>query len=77
MLWNKDKKKSMAVSAHTNNDPRDLMVTMPSVEDPNAILDLTVLLTTGRAPDSLSDFLGSGEQMTDRVSASLAFLKHR
>jgi len=31
------------------------------------MLDLTCLLTTGRASDSLSDYLGSGEQMSERV----------
>ncbi|KAJ3554550.1 hypothetical protein NM688_g3049 [Phlebia brevispora] len=36
------------------------------VDEPNAILDLTVLLATGRASESLSDFLGSGEQMSER-----------
>ncbi|KAG6911951.1 hypothetical protein DXG01_000199 [Tephrocybe rancida] len=35
-------------------------------EEPNAILDLTTLLVTGRATDSLLDFLGSGEQMSER-----------
>lgn len=30
------------------------------------MLDLTCLLTTGRASDSLSDYLGSGEQMSER-----------
>lgn len=40
-----------------------------SAEDPNAMLDLTVLLTTGRASECLADFLGSGEQMTERVLA--------
>lgn len=35
--------------------------------EPNAILDLTTLLVTGRATDSLLDFLGSGEQMSERV----------
>ncbi|KAG2023470.1 hypothetical protein CC2G_001122 [Coprinopsis cinerea AmutBmut pab1-1] len=30
------------------------------------ILDLTWLLTTGRASEALADFLGSGEQMSDR-----------
>ncbi|KAG6899924.1 hypothetical protein C0993_005314 [Termitomyces sp. T159_Od127] len=33
---------------------------------PNAILDLTTLLVTGRATDSVLDFLGSGEQMSER-----------
>ena len=37
-------------------------------EDVNPILDLTCLLTTGRSSDSLSDFLGSGEQISERVS---------
>jgi len=36
-------------------------------EEPSAVLDLTCLLVTGRASDALADFLGSGEQMTDRV----------
>jgi len=36
-------------------------------EEPSAVLDLTRLLVTGRASDALADFLGSGEQMTDRV----------
>ncbi|TFK41138.1 anaphase-promoting complex, cyclosome, subunit 4-domain-containing protein [Crucibulum laeve] len=35
-------------------------------EEPNPILDLTCLLVTGRASDSLLDFLGSGEQMSER-----------
>lgn len=39
-------------------------------EEPSAILDLTCLLVTGRASDSLVDFLGSGEQMSERVSLS-------
>ncbi|KAF8807426.1 hypothetical protein BYT27DRAFT_7099450 [Phlegmacium glaucopus] len=34
--------------------------------EPNPILDLTSLLTTGRASESLLDFLGSGEQMSER-----------
>ncbi|KAF9481412.1 hypothetical protein BDN70DRAFT_876389 [Pholiota conissans] len=35
-------------------------------EEVNPILDLTCLLTTGRPSESLSDFLGSGEQMSER-----------
>lgn len=35
-------------------------------EEPNPMLDLTSLLATGRASESLSDFLGSGELMSDR-----------
>ncbi|KAF4623938.1 hypothetical protein D9613_001828 [Agrocybe pediades] len=35
-------------------------------ESPNPILDLTYLLTTGRASEPLQDFLGSGEQMSER-----------
>ncbi|KDR85006.1 hypothetical protein GALMADRAFT_233556 [Galerina marginata CBS 339.88] len=35
-------------------------------EEPNPILDLTSLLTTGRPSESLLDFLGSGEQMSER-----------
>ena len=38
-------------------------------EDPNAILDLTSLLATGKATESLTDYLGSGEQMSERVRA--------
>ncbi|KAJ7181678.1 anaphase-promoting complex, cyclosome, subunit 4-domain-containing protein [Mycena crocata] len=34
--------------------------------EPTAILDLTCLLLTGRASEALSDFLGSGEQMSER-----------
>ncbi|PPQ64387.1 hypothetical protein CVT26_002094 [Gymnopilus dilepis] len=34
--------------------------------DPTPILDMTCLLTTGRATESLADFLGSGEQMSER-----------
>ncbi|RDB29551.1 Anaphase-promoting complex subunit 4 [Hypsizygus marmoreus] len=33
---------------------------------PNAILDLTTLLVAGRTSDSLLDFLGSSEQMSER-----------
>jgi len=32
------------------------------------VLDLSCLLLTGRASEALSDFLGSGEQTTERVS---------
>ena len=39
------------------------------VIEPNAILDLTALLATGRASDAVMDFLASGEQMTERVRA--------
>ncbi|OBZ78996.1 Anaphase-promoting complex subunit 4 [Grifola frondosa] len=35
-------------------------------EEPYAMLDLTCLLTTGRASESLGDYLGSGEQMSER-----------
>ncbi|KAF5375104.1 hypothetical protein D9758_000258 [Tetrapyrgos nigripes] len=35
-------------------------------EEPRPILDLTKLLVTGRASEPLSDFLGSGEQMSER-----------
>ncbi|KAI0932220.1 hypothetical protein AcW1_000598 [Taiwanofungus camphoratus] len=35
-------------------------------EEPYAMLDLTCLLTTGRASESLADFLGSGDQMSER-----------
>ncbi|KAF9270239.1 hypothetical protein L218DRAFT_22909 [Marasmius fiardii PR-910] len=35
-------------------------------ENPQPILNLTTLLVTGRASESLSDFLGSGEQMSER-----------
>ncbi|GJF00486.1 anaphase-promoting complex subunit 4 [Phanerochaete sordida] len=36
------------------------------VEEPNALLDLTALLATGRTSESVSDYLGSGEQMSER-----------
>ncbi|TFK57285.1 hypothetical protein OE88DRAFT_1744863 [Heliocybe sulcata] len=35
-------------------------------DEPNAVVDLTSLLVTGRASEALTDFLGSGEQMSDR-----------
>ncbi|KXN90007.1 hypothetical protein AN958_05012 [Leucoagaricus sp. SymC.cos] len=35
-------------------------------DESTAILDLTCLLVTGRATESLADILGSGEQMTER-----------
>ena len=38
-----------------------------SEDEPYAMLDLTNLLATGRASEALADFLGSGEQMTERV----------
>jgi len=38
-----------------------------SEEEPNGMLDLTSLLVTGRVSESLADFLGSAEQMSDRV----------
>lgn len=36
-------------------------------EEPSGMLDLTSLLVTGRVSESLADFLGSGEQTSDRV----------
>ncbi|KAH8102650.1 anaphase-promoting complex, cyclosome, subunit 4-domain-containing protein [Cristinia sonorae] len=36
------------------------------IKEPNAIMDLTTLLVTGRATESLSDFLGSSDQMSER-----------
>lgn len=39
-------------------------------EEPNGILDLTSLLVTGRVSEALADFLGSGEQMSERVRVS-------
>jgi hypothetical protein len=44
-----------------------------SEEEPNPMLDLTCLLVTGRASDSLMDFLGSGEQMSERVNSLVVF----
>ena len=38
------------------------------MDEPNGVLDLTALLATGRAGDALTDYLGSGDQMTERVS---------
>jgi len=35
-------------------------------KQPSAVLDLSCLLLTGRASEALSDFLGSGEQTTER-----------
>jgi anaphase-promoting complex subunit 4 len=35
--------------------------------EPNPILDLTALLVTGRPSEALSDFIGSAEQMSERV----------
>ncbi|CCM01973.1 uncharacterized protein FIBRA_04046 [Fibroporia radiculosa] len=35
-------------------------------EEPNAILDMTVLLTTGRSSEALGDYLGSGVQVSER-----------
>ncbi|KAK7058948.1 hypothetical protein VNI00_001572 [Paramarasmius palmivorus] len=35
-------------------------------DKPNPVVDLTSLLVTGRASESLADFLGSGEQMSER-----------
>ncbi|KAF8872130.1 anaphase-promoting complex, cyclosome, subunit 4-domain-containing protein [Gymnopilus junonius] len=52
-------------------------------EDPTPILDLTCLLTTGRATESLTDFLGSSEQMSERgiqkweITVSDALIKLR
>jgi hypothetical protein len=43
-----------------------MIVALPEKE-PAAVLDLTCLLLTGRASEALSDFLGSGDQMSDRV----------
>lgn len=40
-------------------------------EEPNGMLDLTSLLVTGRVSESLADFLGSGEQMSERASFHL------
>ena len=38
-------------------------------KEPSAVLDLSCLLLTGRTSEALSDFLGSGEQTTERVSS--------
>lgn len=43
-------------------------------DDPNPILDLTRLLVSGRASEPLLDFLGSGEQMSERVNCTASFL---
>ncbi|PPQ80812.1 hypothetical protein CVT25_001937 [Psilocybe cyanescens] len=51
--------------------------------DAGPILDLTYLLTTGRPSEALHDFLGSGEQMSERgllkweTTVSEAFIKLR
>lgn len=44
-------------------------------EEPNAILDLTLLLTTGRPSEAVSDFFGSGEQMSERVRTFIFSVK--
>lgn len=44
-----------------------------SEDEPYAMLDLTNLLATGRASEALADFLGSGEQMTERVLSNTVF----
>lgn len=38
-----------------------------SEDEPNGMLDLTSLLVTGRVTECLADFLGSAEQMSERV----------
>ena len=49
----------------------DMYITDTSiVEEPSPILDLTCLLLTGRASEPLLDYFGSGEQLSERVSAS-------
>jgi anaphase-promoting complex subunit 4 len=47
--------------------PRTERVRFYSEEEPNPMFDLTSLLVTGRVSESLQDFLGNGEQMTERV----------
>jgi anaphase-promoting complex subunit 4 len=42
-------------------------------EEPNGMLDLTSLLVTGRVSECLADFLGSGEQMSDRVTFHIRY----
>lgn len=50
------------------------MLTFENIESgTNPILDLTYLLTTGRASDALLDLLGSGEQTSDRVGTYLSY----
>jgi hypothetical protein len=44
-------------------------------EEPNGMLDLTSLLVTGRVSECLADFLGSGEQMSERVTFHLRLRK--
>jgi anaphase-promoting complex subunit 4 len=39
------------------------------------MLDLTSLLVTGRVSECLADFLGSGEQMSERVAFHLLLWK--
>ena len=52
----------------TDMSPADCcMLPITTEEEPNGMLDLTSLLVTGRVSECLADFLGSGEQMSERV----------
>ena len=44
-----------------------LLNEVPEEEELDPILDLTSFLTTGRASEALADFLGSGQDMSERV----------
>lgn len=50
------------------NQPHPLPPTVVTDDEPYAMVDLTSLLATGRLTESFADYLGSGEQMSDRVS---------
>ena len=49
------------------SSPYDIVLIIDVEEEPYALLNLTCLLTTGRASEGLMDFLGSAEHMSDRV----------
>jgi hypothetical protein len=40
-----------------------------------SLLDLTLLLLVGRSSEAVSDYIGSGEQMSERVGALLVITR--
>jgi len=49
----------------------DLQAQMGASDSMTSLLDLTLLLLVGRSSEAVSDYIGSGEQMSERVGALL------
>ena len=50
--------------------------TAPAIADSTtSLLDLTLLLLVGRSSEPVSDYIGSGEQMSERVGTLSAIIR--